>query len=118
MCSSDLVNCWWLQYLYYKTDWNVRERFDIQVRGSAYSTFLKLICDLSQTTVSNIITQFITDTYIGGQAVPEFEFCVQINALIQRFETVTPESFLPYFILINDIAQNSAFISAYLLNSG
>lgn len=39
------------------------------------------------TTVSNSITQFLTDTYVAGQAVLEFEFRVQINALIQRFET-------------------------------
>ena len=116
VCSSEFIDYWWLQYLYYETDWNVYERADIRVRGSAYFIFLKSICELSQTTVSNIITQFLTDTYVGRQAVPECEFYLQINALIQRFKTITPEKFSHILIFINEIAQNSAFMSGYFLN--
>ena len=116
VCSSAFVKYGWQLYLFATGDWYVYGRADLRGRGSAYFTFLRSICELSQTTVSNIVTQFLTDTFVGGEALPELEFHAQIDTLTQRFKTTTPKKFSQILIIMNEMAQASGFVSSYFLN--
>lgn len=116
VCSSAFVKVGWQAYLFFWEDWNVYERADLRGRGGAYFSFLRSLCELSQRTVSNIVTQFLTDTFVGGEVLPQSEFCPQINTLTQRFRTITPEQFSQTLIVMNEMAQASGFVSSYFLN--
>ena len=116
VCSSDFVQEFWIIYLFADADWARYERTDIRVRGGAYFRFLSTLCQLTQTTISNTLTEFLAETFIIGQAIPDEEFVARITSIIQQFQNSAILQFLHALQLVHDITHSNTFISSYMLN--
>jgi hypothetical protein len=116
VCSSDFVKDVWLDYLFGDGLWYNYERSDLRVRGSAYFGLLSTLCIISQTTIQNSAEQFLTETFVNAEIMPEFEFLSKMSAITQLFETTTPARFSRSLRLLRDITHGNNFISSYFLN--
>ena len=74
VCSSDFVKDVWIDYLFGDGLWYNYERSDLRVRGSAYFELLSTLCVISQMTIQNNTEQFLTETFVNGEIMPELEF--------------------------------------------
>ncbi|CAF4289798.1 unnamed protein product [Adineta steineri] len=116
ICSSDFVNIKWINYLFYQGYWDEYERRDIRVRGSAYFLFLSNLCNISQTTINNVIEQFLNEIFINTKLISEPEFNIQIENIILQFQNETLTKFSRSLKLLRNIMNENAFVSSYFLN--
>ncbi|CAF3953325.1 unnamed protein product, partial [Rotaria sp. Silwood1] len=116
VCLSDFVKDIWRQCIFGDQEWYYRNRADLRTCGVAYFVFLSNLCTLSQTTVINAINEFLADTFISAQMMPELEFRLQIGAAFHQFKTMTSEKFSRILTLIYETIERSAFVSSYSFN--
>lgn len=116
VCSSNFVKDVWLDYLFGAGEWEIYERSDLRVRGTAYFELLSTLCTISNTTIQNSVEQFLTEAFVSAQIMPQFEFLAKMAAITQQFETATPARFAHSLRLLRDITHGESFISGYSLN--
>jgi hypothetical protein len=105
MCSSDIVSSDWLSSLHYilNVQQHVDDRYDYSQRGGAQFILLKNLCNEAKRTIRNSLEQFLNQTFISSQVIPEEIFTEQANVLIQEWKTLTNNNFLRTLHLIEEI---------------
>ena len=116
VCSSDLVNDPWLDYLFDTSDWTLYSKLDLRIRGSSYFGLLSSLCRLCQTMVDTTVKQFLNESFVSRQLIPRFEFESKINSTIDRFQRSISTKHENVIRLTDDITHGNTFVSTYFLN--
>jgi hypothetical protein len=114
VCSSDFVTQDWISYLAMSTG----TKFHYDFRSTSSSSFqaLATFCDLSQSAISESLSQFYSNQYMSVYAITELSFNGQIPFLIDQFVSSTTNSFLFSFSMIRRSIQSNALFSGLKTN--
>ncbi|CAF0953174.1 unnamed protein product [Adineta ricciae] len=90
VCSSDFITTSWLAILQLATDYQLEDW-----RNRAYSQFqlLSNLCQLAKNTIDDAVRRFLVQSLVVSSILTEYEFNIQINAILDQFFQSTIRSF-------------------------
>lgn len=112
VCTSVFVTEEWLLYLASISLYQSLYRDDFLLLG--YSTFQALytLCQMSDRTISNSLTQFYSNEYTSTFTIPKHTFLSTIEPLINEFKSSTMNNFNLSFNLIRNTQVVNQIMSA------
>jgi hypothetical protein len=90
---------------------------DFRSTGSSAFQALKTFCDLINQTISDSLTEFYSNQYVGASVVPQQLFEAETNASIDQFRSSLISSFLLSLVMIQNTTLVNALFSALETNS-
>ena len=129
ICSSEFVSDRWIEYL--NGDVYVSTRFpptDFRTSATAQFQLLASLCQLSERTVRDSLSQLMTNNLINTQILSSDQLDQQLQQIIDEFQSTTPKVFLNTLNLIREmiganmlmsmLRTNWKFISDSVINLG
>ena len=78
--------------------------------------YLNSLCQLSIRTVNNLISEFLSSSYVTTQLVSQIEFDKKLSELIQQMQSSFSETIMNLLYLIESINHGNALVSTYKTN--
>ena len=116
ICSSEFVSDRWIKYLY--GDGYLTLRFpptDFRASATGQFQLLTSLCQLSEQTVHDSLSQLMTNDLINTQMLSSDQLDQRLQQIIDEFQFTTPNSFLNALNLIREMIGANMFMS--LLNT-
>ncbi|CAF1430382.1 unnamed protein product [Adineta ricciae] len=107
LCSSELVSDDWIMYVYKRTN----ESFVL-----AQNQLLSAFCQLSERTVNDTLSQFITSSYVNTRLMSSDALNEQIQQLVEQFGQSTAQSFIDTLDFIRHMTAKNTLLNMYSTN--
>lgn len=116
ICSSEFMSNDWTSYIYNKNQFSSFDHTDFQDTALSQFQLLATLCQLSEKTVNNTLSQLLASNYIDAQLTSFNSFEKRIQGTIDQFQLRTPKTFLNTFNLIREILAANMLMSVHLTN--
>jgi hypothetical protein len=117
VCTSDFVTDRWIKYVYDETDRLTRfSHTDFRSTAVSQFQFLASLCQLSEDTVNNALSQFKTTDHINVQRSTPDALTEQIQRIIHEFQLTTSNSFRNTLDLIRETTGSNKLMSVLSTN--
>ena len=116
ICSSEFMSNNWTLYIYTENQFSSFDRTDFRATAISQFQLLASLCQLSQKTVNNTLSQLLASNYIDAQLTSSILFEKRIQGIIDQFQLRTPKTFLNTFNLIREISAANMLMSVYATN--
>ena len=117
ICSSEFVSDRWIEYLY--GDGKLSTRFpptDFRASATGQFQFLTSLCQLSERTVRDSLSQLMTNDLINTQMLSSNQLDQRLRQIIDEFQFTTPNTFLNTLNLIREMTGANMFMSMLYTN--
>ena len=107
VCSSDLIDKEWIEFLYEKD--KTTSRYGADFRATAFNQFqiLQSLCQLSSSAINDGIETLYHSELISGKLLDENLFLAQVQANILSFQTIT----------ISDYGRSLSFMRQFMADN-
>ncbi len=100
ICTSVFISQEWFQYLAKISSYQRIYQYDFLLTGSSSFQALNTLCQMSNRTISNSLTQFYSNQYVATTVTSSDLFLSQFQTLVDQFILSTTNNFLLSFYLI------------------
>ncbi|UJR22279.1 hypothetical protein I4U23_025339 [Adineta vaga] len=116
LCSSDFVSDQWITTLLLPNILSTYSPFEFRKVAIGHFQLLSLLCQLTQQHLSDAISDLVTKNFVESQLVLPTAFNMQIQAVIDRFQLATINSFLITLQVVRDMFNDNKLISIFETN--
>jgi hypothetical protein len=116
VCNSNFVHDYWIDYLA-EIEYIMNLKTN-DFRRTSHSVFrgLQAFCDLINRTISDSLTLFYANQYISAAVIPQHQFNMETEILINRSRSSMTSSFALSLLMIRETTQANALFSAHKTN--
>lgn len=114
VCSSMLVSSLWYESFYWAA--SAAHQSDFRGRSPSHFGLLKTLCEFTNITIVNSLTQFYANEYVTSQVAKVDIFRDQVISFIELFQSTTRQSFKQTL----DVIRNMIFdnlLASYMLSN-
>ena len=117
LCSSEFVSNDWIQYLFDDAHYiNQYPLTDFGVSAPGQFQLLASLCQLSQQTINDSLSQLMTSDFVNSQLLSSNLLNEQLQTVINHFQFTIPSVFVDTINLIRHITGDNMIMSIFYSN--